>query len=142
MIFLLNKETTQRLKAVKRLIAVIKNFIGLKNIWLKNIKQWLKRLSHRVVVIGSETTVKSITSANRGSQKSLGQESDYVKGSMTSLEASLTVKCLEVRLVVLPASLLSVQKAQAKTEKNTINWYILKIEKRDKKLQHSAKIYL
>lgn len=91
MIFLLNKETTQRLKAVKRLIAVIKNFIGLKNIWLKNIKQWLKRLSHRVVVIGSETTVKSITSASRGSQKSLGQESDYVKGSMTSLEASLTV---------------------------------------------------
>lgn len=31
MIFLLNKETRQRLKAVKRLISVIKNFIG----WLK-----------------------------------------------------------------------------------------------------------
>lgn len=57
-----------------------------------------------MIMDGSTSDVKSITSADRSSQKSLAQGSDYVKGSMTSFEASLAVKRSEVRLAVLPSS--------------------------------------
>lgn len=73
-----------------------------------------------VIMDGSTSDVKSITSADRSSQKSLGQGSDYVKGSMTSFEASLAV--INVRRygwLCFRQVLLSVQKAEAKIEKNT-----------------------
>lgn len=51
---------------------------------------------------------------------------------MTSLEASLTIKFGDTVGCTSSEFSISVQKAQAKTEKNTINWYILlKIEKKE-----------